>query len=290
MPPGDRERVIRRLAVVGLGLLGGSVAKAARERALAREVVAVGRRMESLAGARQDGVVDHASTNLEEGVAGADVVVLATPVATLEALIPQVWRVAGDDTLVTDVGSTKASIVRCAGSLVADRPLGFVGSHPMAGSELSGFRAARADLFQGALVIVTPTEWTDPSALKRVSEFWEALGARVTSMDPDEHDRAVAAVSHLPHLVAYALVEAVVRVGPSSFGVAGRGFKDTTRIAASDARVWREIFLSNRAALDEVLGAFRASLAELEKLVLTEDGPALEQALGRIRQTRSHLG
>ncbi len=281
--------MIRRLAVVGLGLLGGSVAKAARERRLAREVVAVGRRMESLTGARSERVVDRVTTDLSDGLAGVEFVILATPVATAEGLLPKVWQAAADGTVITDVGSTKAPIVRCADTLGTERSLAFVGSHPMAGSELSGYGAARADLFDGALVVVTPTERTDPLALKRVSEFWEALGGRVSAMDPDEHDRAVAAVSHLPHLTAYALVEAVARLNPAFFGVAARGFKDTTRIAASDARVWREIFLSNRAALSEVLGAFRASLEELERLVAAEDGEGLELKLEEIRQLRNRL-
>lgn len=281
--------MIRRLAVVGLGLLGGSVAKAARERRLAREVVAVGRRMESLTGARSERVVDRVTTDLSDGLAGAEFVILATPVATAEGLLPKVWQAAADGTVITDVGSTKAPIVRCADTLPTERSLAFVGSHPMAGSELSGYGAARADLFDGALVVVTPTERTDPLALKRVSLFWEALGGRVSAMDPDEHDRAVAAVSHLPHLTAYALVQAVARLNPAFFGVAARGFKDTTRIAASDARVWGEIFLSNRAALSEVLGAFRASLEELERLVAAEDGEGLELKLEEIRQLRNRL-
>jgi len=191
--------------------------------------------------------------------------------------------------VITDVGSTKGPIVRSAERLAADRPLAFVGSHPMAGSERSGYGASRADLFNGALVIVTPTERTDPLALKRVSEFWEALGCRVGVMDPDEHDRAVAAVSHVPHLVAYALVEAVARLNPAFFGVAARGFKDTTRIAASDARVWREVFQSNRAALREALAAFRTSLEELERLVAEDDGERLERKLEEIRQLRNRL-
>jgi prephenate dehydrogenase len=281
--------VIRRLAVVGLGLLGGSVAKAARERGLAREVVAVGRRLESLAAARSERIVDHTTTDLSDGLAGADFVLLATPVATAEGLLPKVWQAAADGAVITDVGSTKVPIVGCATALAAQRRLAFVGSHPMAGSELSGYGAARADLFDGALVIVTPTERTDPQALKRVTEFWEALGSRVGVMDPDEHDRAVAVVSHLPHLVAYALVEAVARLNPAFFGVAARGFKDATRIAASDARVWREIFQSNRPALREALEAFRASLEELEKLVAEDDGERLERKLEDIRQRRSRL-
>lgn len=281
--------MIRRLAVVGLGLLGGSVAKAVRERGLAREVVAVGRRIESLTAALSDGAVHRITTDLADGLAGADVVLLATPVATAEGLLPKVWQAAADGAVITDVGSTKGPIVRCAEALPAERSVAFVGSHPMAGSELSGYGVSRADLFPGALVIVTPTERTDPLAVKRVSEFWEALGCRVSAMDPDDHDRAAAAVSHLPHLVAYALVEAVARLNPSFFGVAARGFKDTTRIAASDARVWREIFLSNRAALGEALEAFRAALGELDRLVAEEDGERLELRLDEIRRRRSRL-
>ncbi|MBI2152486.1 MAG: prephenate dehydrogenase/arogenate dehydrogenase family protein [Candidatus Rokubacteria bacterium] len=281
--------MIRRLAVVGLGLLGGSVAKAVRERGLAREVVAVGRRIESLTAALSDGAVHRITTDLADGLAGADVVLLATPVATAEGLLPKVWQAAADGAVITDVGSTKGPIVRCAEALPTERSVAFVGSHPMAGSELSGYGVSRADLFPGALVIVTPTERTDPLAVKRVSEFWEALGCRVSAMDPDDHDRAAAAVSHLPHLVAYALVEAVARLNPSFFGVAARGFKDTTRIAASDARVWREIFLSNRAALGEALEAFRAALGELDRLVAEEDGEGLELRLDEIRRRRSRL-
>lgn len=281
--------MIRRLAVVGLGLLGGSIAKAARRRGLSREVVAVGRRNESLAPALAEGVVDRATTDLAAGLDGADFVILATPVATIEALVPRVWRAAAEGAIITDVGSTKSPIVRSAERLAAERPLAFVGSHPMTGSELAGYQAARADLFESALVIVTPTDATDRLALKRVSEFWEALGARVSAMDPEDHDRAVAAVSHLPHLVAYALVDAVARVDPSCFGVAARGFKDTTRIAASDARLWRDVFLTNRGALGEAVAAFKASLAELERLVAGDGGAALERELERIRRIRGRL-
>ncbi len=159
----------------------------------------------------------------------------------------------------------------------------------MAGSEQSGYAISRADLFRGALVILTPTDRTDPQAVKRVSEFWEALGARVSSMDPASHDRAVAAVSHLPNLVADALVAAVLRSDPHFLDVAARGFKDTTRIAASNARVWREIFQENREALGEALGAFRHALDDLERLIATGDAAAVERELDRIRREREKL-
>jgi prephenate dehydrogenase len=278
--------VIRRLSLVGLGLLGGSVAKAVRARGLADEIVAVGRDRERLEPARRDGVVDRITTDLEAGVGGADFCLLATPVATLTALLPAVWGALPADAVLTDVGSTKAAIVRAAERLDERRPLAFVGSHPMAGSEQAGYPVSRPDLFQGATVIITPTERTDSHAVKRVGAFWEALGGRLVILDPLTHDRATAAISHLPHLVADALVDAVVRMDPRFFKVAGRGFKDTTRIAASDARVWREIFQENRAGLAEALAAFRAALEELERLIATEDGAAIEGALDRIRHIR----
>lgn len=278
--------MIRRLSLVGLGLLGGSVAKAARSEGLADEIVAVGRERERLEPALRDGVVDRISTRLEEGVAGSDFCLLATPVATLTALLPAVWPALPADAVLTDVGSTKASIVEAAEALGRARPLAFVGSHPMAGSEQSGYRVSRRDLFRGATVILTPTERTDSHAVKRVGAFWEALGGRLVILDPVTHDRATAAISHLPHLVADALVDAVVRMDPRFFEVAGRGFRDTTRIAASDARVWREIFQENRAGLAEALTSFRAALDELERLLAVGDVTAIEEALDRIRRTR----
>jgi prephenate dehydrogenase len=278
--------VIRRLGLVGLGLLGGSVAKAARAQGLADEIVAVGRDRARLEPALRDGAIDRASTDIAEGVAGVDFCLLATPVATISALLPDVWRALPSDAVLTDVGSTKAAIVETAERLAAARPLAFVGSHPMAGSEQAGYRVSRADLFRGATVIITPTERTDSHAVKRVAEFWEALGGRLVTLDPVTHDRATAAISHLPHLVADALVDAVVRMDPRFFGVAGRGFKDTTRIAASDPRMWREIFQENRAGLAEALAAFRAALDDLERLIAHDDAPAIEAALDRIRRVR----
>jgi prephenate dehydrogenase len=281
--------VIHRLALLGLGLLGGSVAKAARAEGLAREIVAVGRRRESLEPALREGVVDFVTTDVAEGARGSDFCVLATPVATLASLLGEVWGAAPDDAVLTDVGSTKAAITRTAEALARSRPLAFIGAHPMAGSEKSGYRVARPDLFKSALVILTPTASTDPSALERVREFWQALGARVTTLDPVTHDRAVAAISHLPHLVADVLVETVLRMDPRFLGVAGAGFKDTTRIAASNARVWREIFQENREALGEALGVFRRALNDLERLVVDGDPAAIEEELERIKRTRERV-
>jgi prephenate dehydrogenase len=266
------------------------VALAARTRRLAGEIVAVGRSDASVAPALRAGAVDRGVTDVAEGLRGADVCILATPVATLEGQLDAVWAAAEPDVVITDVGSTKGRIVAQAERLAAARPLAFVGSHPMAGSERAGFAEARADLFERATVILTPTARTAPAALARVRGLWEAMGAHVTVLDPLTHDRAAAAVSHLPHLVADALVDAVLRMDPAFLDVAARGFRDTTRIAASSPPIWREIFLDNRVALAEAVAAFRKSLDHLEDVLATGDAAAVETELDRIKQQRERLG
>lgn len=282
--------MIQRLAVVGLGLLGGSVARAARTLGLAREIVAVGRDRERLAPARRDGTVDLATTDLGQGLEGADLVVLATPVATIARQLATVAALVGPEALVTDVGSTKAAIAREARRLAAARPLQFVGSHPMAGSEQSGYRAARADLFRGATVIVTPTDASEPGAVKGVVAFWEALGAgRTVVMDPEAHDRAVAAVSHLPHLAACALVDAVERLDPAAFDLAARGFRDTTRLAAGDPELWEQIFLANREAVGTATRRFLEAVGDLCALIEQGDAAAVRARLARLQARREAL-
>ncbi len=280
--------MIRRLAVVGVGLLGGSVAKAARARGLAREVIGIGRDTARLRAAVDDGALDHASVDLPD-LRGADFVVLAAPVRTIEDMLERLWPHLDADAVVTDVGSSKGSIVRRADALARQTPRMFVGSHPMAGSEKSGYGVARADLFESALVVVTPTDTSAPAAVKAVTALWEHVGARVTTLDPDAHDRAVAAISHLPHLVACALVDAVAREMPGALPIAARGFRDTTRIAAGDPRMWQEIFLANAAPLAETLAAFRRALDELQALVERGDPVAVEAALARIKAAREAL-
>ena len=281
--------MIRRLAVIGVGLLGGSVAKAARAQRIAHEVVGIGRDVSRLQAALHDGVIDHATSDLAEGLRDADFVLLAAPVLAIEELLERAWDAMAPDAIVTDVGSSKSAIVRKAEALARRRPLAFVGSHPMAGSEKSGYAVSRADLFQGALVVVTPTEACAPDATKTVTAFWEHCGARVITLDPASHDAAVAAISHLPHLVACALVDGVSRATPDALALAARGFKDTTRIAAGDPTMWQEIFLANRAPLVEALAAFRRALEDLERTVERGDADALQAELARIKAVRDRL-
>ena len=179
--------------------------------------------------------------------------------------------------------------MRAAERLAASRPLAFVGSHPLAGSEQSGYRVARVDLFRGATVVVTPTDRTELRAVKAATEFWEALGARVSTLDPETHDRSVAAISHLPHLIACALVDGAARVDPAAFELAARGFKDTTRIAAGDPDMWTEIFLANRTALSASVDAFGKALADLQRAIAVGDAATLRAVLARIKALREGL-
>jgi prephenate dehydrogenase len=278
--------MMERLVIVGVGLLGGSVAKAVRARGLARDIVGVGRDEARLAVAVEDGALDRATTDLADGLRGADVAVLAAPVLTIERSLPAVAAAVAEGTLVTDVGSTKAAIVRAADALARARPFHFVGSHPMAGSDRAGYGVARADLFERATVIVTPTEATAPRAVKDITAFWEGIGGRVSVLDPATHDRVVAAISHLPHLAAFALVAGAHRFEPSAFAFAARGFRDTTRVAASDPVVWQEIFHGNREALLASVALFRAALGEVERLVEGEDAAALQSWIGEVKALR----
>lgn len=277
---------VRRLAVVGLGLIGGSVARGAKARGLADEVVGVGRDPRRLEEARRAGAVDRTATELAAGLRDAELVLLATPVGSLPALVREAWALLEPGAVLTDVGSVKAPVVAAAGACPARPGRAFVGGHPLAGSERSGFSASRPDLFEGAVTILTPTGSTPPEAVARAAALWEGLGSQVRLMSADEHDRAVAAVSHLPHLVAYALVGST----GDDLPLAARGFQDTTRIAASDETLWVDIFRDNREVLLAALGGFTRLLARWEAMIRAGEWAALEAELARIRELREKLG
>jgi prephenate dehydrogenase len=281
--------VIQRLAIVGVGLLGGSIALAARAHGVARHIVGIGRDRARLDAPLRAGAVDRVTTDLTAGVRDADVVVFSANVLANEQLLAAAWNAVAPSAVVTDVGSTKRGIVAAAERLAVGSPRRFVGSHPMAGSEKSGYAVARADLFQGATVIVTPSDASEPAAVKTVTTFWEALGGRVSALDPDAHDQIVAAISHLPHVAAWALVDAATRFEPAALGFAARGFKDTTRIAAADPAMWTEILLGNRDAIVASLAAYRGALGELERLIVAGDRRNIESLLARLKTQRETL-
>ena len=275
-----------RLTVVGVGLLGGSVARAARTRSLAREIVAVGRSGPGLARARAAGVIDGATEDLAAGVREADLVALCAPVGALPGLIRAAWPHLAPGTVLTDVGSVKVETVRAADACLPRQGVAFVGGHPMAGSERSGFGASDADLFEGRLVLLTPSARSSDHAVARVSAFWERLGGHVRLIGAEAHDQAVAVVSHLPHLAAYAL--AGVANG-EALGLAGRGFGDMTRIAASSEGLWTDIFRSNRQPVLEAVARYREILGRWEALIREGRWDVLEADLARAREVREKL-
>ncbi len=267
--------------IVGVGLIGGSIGLAVRKRRLARTVIGLDRDPKSLDRAAARGAIDPVPADragLKKAVGGADLVILAVPVGRARSVARELapWLAAG--TIVTDVGSVKGPLVRDLEEAFAPR-VRFVGGHPIAGREKSGVEAASPDLFSEALFVLTPTSRTKPEAIRTVRRFWEALGSRVVTIDPDDHDRILAAVSHLPHLIAYALVNTLFdleRRNGDLLSFSAGGFRDFARIAASSPRMWRDICLANRKNLTAAIGAYESRLGRLKQLLAKGNGPALE--------------
>ncbi len=263
------------VAIIGVGLIGGSIGLALRQRALARTVVGIGRTASRLRVAEEIGAVSRVTTDVRQGVADAELIVVCTPVGHIVDHVQQVSRACQADALITDAGSTKGGICRALAIGLAGGGV-FVGSHPLTGGEKSGPEFADPNLFEGCVTVVTPTEPTPEPRVEAVESFWRSLGSRVLRMSPDEHDRAVAEISHLPHLLASALAAAA---NPQDLILAAGGWRDTTRVAAGDVELWRQIFCENRRHIlqsldkfEKVLSAFRQALegndpAELARLL-----------------------
>jgi len=275
-------RKLQHVTIVGVGLLGGSAALAIKAHDPSVEVAGVGRRQVSLDAAMEVGAIDTAHFDPAECVGKSDLVILATPVGAFERHLKAAAPALGPNTLVTDVGSTKVRVER-----VARRILGpggpFVGSHPMAGSEQKGVRFSRADLFVGASCIVTPTADTPSDAVDAIEEFWKTLGMRVVRRSPAAHDRAVARISHLPHLLASLMM---LHPGNNDLEVSASGFRDVTRLASGDPEMWRDILLTNRAAVLAALDKFSAETAKLRDLIDQGDGASIEKFLARAKNRR----
>ncbi|RIL05570.1 MAG: prephenate dehydrogenase/arogenate dehydrogenase family protein [Proteobacteria bacterium] len=271
-----------RLAVLGLGLLGGSIAWAARERGVAREVVGCGRRAESLRAAAARGLVDRTSLDPAEAVAGADLVVLATPVGAMAAVLRAAAPALAGGALVTDVGSVKSILAELLPGLLPPGVV-YVGSHPMAGSHEKGPEHARPDLVDGATCVVTPAPSDPPAAVARIEAFWAALGARVVRRDAAAHDSEVAWISHVPHALAFAFARALGDAPPEAGEVAGTGFRDFTRIARSDPELWAEILVANRKAIEGPLGRVAERLAQLTRAIGAGDVEEVDRWIAEAR-------
>ncbi|SFW44143.1 3-phosphoshikimate 1-carboxyvinyltransferase [Pseudomonas sp. NFACC19-2] len=282
---------IGRLVVVGLGLIGGSFAKGLRERGLCREVVGVDLDAESRRLAVQLGVVDRCESDLAAACQGADVIQLAVPILAMEKVLAQLAALDLGNAVLTDVGSAKGNVVRAARLAFSGKAVRLVPGHPIAGSEQSGVEAANAELFRRHKVILTPCEHSDEAALALVEGLWRELGADVEAMEVEHHDQVLAATSHLPHLLAFTLVDSLAKRSENLeiFRYAAGGFRDFTRIAGSDPVMWHDIFLANREAVLRTLDTFRDDLDALRDAVDAGDGHQLLGVFTRARVAREHF-
>ncbi len=282
---------VGQLTILGVGLMGGSLALALKECGAVQRVTGWSRREETLRRAAELGVIDRAEPDPGRAVEGADMVVLCVPVGAMEELMGRIAPHLAVQTILTDVGSTKGSVVEAARRAFGELPAGFVPGHPIAGIEQSGVEAAFAGLYRGRRVILTPLQETEPGALQQVCIMWERCGAEVVEMGVAHHDEVLAATSHLPHMLAYSLVDTLARMDESEeiFRYAAGGFRDFTRIASSDPQMWHDICLANRDALLVMLQRFSADLAQLSDAIRDGDGEHLKQTFQRAKRARDRF-
>jgi prephenate dehydrogenase len=277
-----------RVAVIGVGLIGGSFALALKAAGACAQVVGAGRNADNLRAARERGAIDAIAADPAAAVRGADLVLVATPVAQYAEVFAALAPALGERALITDAGSTKRDVVAAARAALGARLARFVPAHPIAGAEHSGVRAARAELFRGRRVVLAPLAENDPADVAKIAAAWQACGARISRMTAEEHDAVFAAVSHLPHVLAYALVHEFAGRANSAqlFGYAASGFRDFTRIASSHPEMWRDICVANRDALLAELDRYTAKLAEIRARLDAGDGAALERVFIEARAAR----
>jgi len=283
---------LKKLVIFGVGLIGGSIALALKNAKHTAEIVGVGRSDESLQTALELGVIDVATSDIKAAVSNADMILIAAPVAQTASILNAIKPHLAASTVITDAGSTKGDVMQCAQEVLGSQFSQFVGGHPIAGAEKSGVTAAMADLYIGKNVILTPAPATDAQAIQQVKTLWQACGANVSEMTAATHDGIFAAVSHLPHLLAFALVDDIASRPNAEqlFGFAASGFRDFTRIAGSHPEMWRDISLANRAALLGELEAYQQELRKLQELLQSENGAGLEALFERASTARNNWG
>lgn len=284
--------MFEKLALVGIGLIGSSIARAVREKGLARHIAISTRKAETLEEARVLGLGDSYHLDAAEAVRGADLVILCTPVGAYEAVMDQIAPALEPGAILSDVGSVKGHVHKVLGPLVPEG-VHFIPGHPLAGTEHSGPAAGFAELFEGRWCVLTPEPAISPDAVARLVAFWQGLGSSVETMGAEHHDLVLAITSHVPHLVAYNIVGTVAELEEHTqsevIKFSASGFRDFTRIAASDPVMWRDVFLTNREAVLEMLGRFLEDLSVLQRAVRIGDGPALESLFTRTRTIRRSI-
>jgi len=281
--------VFNKAAILGVGLLGASFSLALKKHGLCGSVCGFGRSRANLEQAKEMGIIDSFAADPAAACGDADLVLLAAPVGSFSELVKRASSSLKNGAVVTDVGSVKGKLVH---DLEGSMPSGvhFVGAHPIAGSDRSGIAYADPDLFRDALCIITPSDRTEPAALNAVMDVWRNFGSKVTTMNPDQHDRVYAAVSHLPHIIAYAMVNAVSDIDSSFFSYCGQGFRDMTRIAASSPEIWTDISLLNRENIREMLATFRDNLDRMDAHLKASDAEALKKHFARASEARKRIG
>lgn len=280
--------MINRLTIYGVGLIGGSLARALKASDACAEVVGYGRSVAPLQKALELGVIDRYETDPAAAVQGSDVLLLGVPVGAMEAVLRELKPHLAASTIITDVGSTKGSVVRAAEKVFGQLPPRFIPGHPIAGTEQSGVEASFAELFRQRRVILTPGEQSDSDALETIRWMWQQTGAEVIDMSVTHHDEVLAATSHLPHMLAFTLVDTLARLEDHDdiFRFAAGGFRDFTRIASSNPQMWHDICLNNREALLKMVGRFTAELATLSAAIERGDGEAILQTFERAKAAR----
>jgi prephenate dehydrogenase len=281
--------MFEQLGIIGCGLMGCSFALAMKRAGLVKRVVGYSKSPSTTARALQKGIIDVESASALQAVSGSDMVLIAVPVAAVESTFKAIRNLITPHMLVMDVGSTKLDVVEAAQRILGPLVGTFVPAHPIAGKELSGLEHADADLYKGKQVIFTPIGKTQTEQLDKAGAVWTALGCKVQSMSPEAHDAAFAAVSHLPHLLAFTIMNSLAaqRNGADYLALAGSGFRDFTRIAASDPEMWHDIFLANRAQMLAQIDFFKQTLHRFEANLLAHDSKALEAAITSASQARS---
>ncbi len=280
--------IIKRLAILGVGLIGGSLALGLRRADTCHTIVGYGRSRDKLLRAKELGVIDEFTMSAQEAVSGADVVVVATPLASYEKLFSAIASAIGPDTIITDVGSAKECAVDAARANLGNNFPNFVPGHPIAGKEKSGVDAAVADLFEDHLVILTPLGDTSINAISVVTQMWEAVLADVTTLQVEHHDAVLAATSHLPHMLAYALVDCLASMQEKEdvFQFAAGGFRDFSRIASSDPQMWHDICFSNRKSLLKVFESFEDHLQTLKQAIENDESEKVLEIFSRAKKSR----
>ena len=284
--------VFERVTIIGLGLIGGSLARALRRASLCGSIAAYGRREAALRQAVELGIIDRYSLDVRDAVAGADLVVLATPLSTTEALLRTMNGVLQPGCIITDVGSAKAVVVSAARAVLGPERLAlFVPAHPIAGTEQSGVEASFAELFEDHVTIITPLAETDRDAMRTITQMWQGTGARVVELDVEHHDEVLAATSHLPHVLVYALIDCLAQMQDKEeiFAYAAGGFADFTRVASSSPEMWRDICLANAGPLLSVLDRFEGHLQDARRAIADADGKRLLDIFSRAKRSRDHF-